>query len=101
MIPLTTCVGYNSIEDIATNQSNILVSPNPFSNVISIEFQEQNEGLAYATITSMDGREIAKWSIVGQKSKVETPMNLPTGVYIMLITTDQNNYIKKLVHVQD
>ncbi|SFB71777.1 ice-binding family protein [Kaistella jeonii] len=68
---------------LATNSSTldnkqVLVYPNPFSTVLNVTMNAENEG-AVLTLFNAAGARVSEKSLTGKTSKLQ--MNLPAGVY--------------------
>lgn len=96
MVPLSTCMGYNSISNVNAPGSNVLVYPNPFDNLINIESEVPIESVS---ISGLDGNLITRWDDDKKATlMVQIPVSLSPGIYLMTIQTQNAFTIKKIIH---
>jgi hypothetical protein len=81
----------NSLEDY-TSSIVVKVYPNPFSDFIQIETEDEN---VIATLFDMQGREISQ-EIFSNTTKISTH-ELPTGVYVLKLQTNNSNISKQMI----
>lgn len=99
MIPLSTCVGYNSINNLSIDISDISCFPNPFSKTITVESQKTL--IENIEIVSLDGKIIHTFkSEIGKHTiTIEIPFEISEGIYLIKVYNNENILsTKKMVH---
>ncbi len=85
--------GTNSTNDFS--EADFLLTPNPMANGYFMISYPEELGVVDLSIVSMDGRIINKLSNV--RSNIKTELALPSGLYLMNITSDSGGFVKKFV----
>jgi len=86
--------GITSVNEMSEN--NINLYPNPAKDHVNIEFATGNDYSANVTIFDAQGRIVMEEIISGGNTQINVS-NLKQGVYIVRITTSNNNKTVKLV----
>lgn len=85
----------------AQKDENIQVFPNPFVDEIGIKWPATTPGKASITLRDMQGRVLQQVShqLTGQRENIQLKVstNLPTGVYYLQISSEENSCTKKLI----
>lgn len=77
---------------IENNTYPLVVFPNPASDNITIKGLTEN---AMVSIINIDGKKVLSSAIKPEKTKIH--YNLESGMYLVIIETDTNRVVKKLV----
>lgn len=95
------------IEAVPEAKANGLVAfPNPFNPQVQLEFNMASAGVAGIEIFDMKGRRVARWDLevaspgpamASWNGRNSAGQNLPSGVYLVQILTDQSHEIGKVV----
>ena len=84
---------YLKVEDIAKDDVNVRIYPNPMREYVNIE----GDGLQSVRIFSLSGREMYQKSLGGESTTSVNVSNLPIGVYIITVKTKDGVTNKKLL----
>lgn len=98
MIPLPTCAGYSSISDMSNDNAFIKVYPNPFSNSLNLD---ADSPIQKVVMLSIQGQVIETTNLLSRDKKVEINFdnrNIPQGIYLLEIYTENGKSIKRLIH---
>ncbi|MBC8046724.1 MAG: CotH kinase family protein [Fimbriimonadaceae bacterium] len=92
---------YNYIVDVvssiyASDEKTVLIYPNPFSDQIFIQLPENIQS-AEITLTNALGDEIIKRKNIGNELIFIPVSNLPSGIYVMQISTPAIQFSEKLI----
>ncbi|MEO5675027.1 MAG: T9SS type A sorting domain-containing protein, partial [Chitinophagales bacterium] len=92
-VPDSTCGVYTEVNEVAQQENQIEIYPNPVSDVLHVKYSSPEK----TTITVFNhlGEVVMKKNLEGTKE-----MNvslLPQGIYLITIRTDGNCYSRKLV----
>lgn len=79
------------------NSSKITVYPNPSNDVINLSLTEVINGTV--TLVDIQGNEIVSKSINDKETSIATD-NIPSGVYILKVLTDNAIYTKQVILVK-
>ncbi len=83
-----------------SNNSNVLVYPNPFTSNIAISLQKENLNEATFTISNMLGQVVftkAENNLASSYTKILDLSYLPNGVYLVEVIADGERVVKKVV----
>ncbi len=80
------------------NESDVIISPNPFTTQVTISFSEEQD---YTTIAVLDmvGKEIKRTAATGKEIQLELN-DLPKGIYVIQIQDLKNKVITKKIIAQ-
>ena len=97
--PIVTNIASTLIEIPTSTQeieeaSSVLVFPNPTRDVLQINSEYP---IRSVSLFNVSGKESAKWTIQNQKSFTLEVNNLPSGIYMMEMETDNGTLAKKIV----
>jgi hypothetical protein len=84
---------YLKVEDIAKDEVNVRIYPNPMREYVNIE----GDVLQSVRIFSLSGREMYQKSLGGESTTSVNVSNLPNGVYIITVKTKDGVTNKKLL----
>lgn len=87
--------GALNIDKIAKDDTDIQVFPNPMRDYVSI----MGKNLLSAQIYALSGREVIRQELGGYDSATIDVNNLPNGVYIILVKTEDGTASRKLLKV--
>jgi Zn-dependent metalloprotease len=84
----------------ALDKNSVLVSPNPFKEILNVEIQSEKSATGKAEIFDLVGRNILSQplSISGGKNAVSVNTQvLQTGAYLLRVTVDGKSLTKKII----
>ncbi|HQP00733.1 MAG TPA: T9SS type A sorting domain-containing protein, partial [Bacteroidia bacterium] len=81
---------------IANKQSNISISPNPFSDLLNIYAPSEKEGNAEIQVLDMVGKVVYR-SVITLNQTSEIKLNVPAGIYFLSVNVDGRHLIQKIV----
>lgn len=88
-------------EDLASDDLELNVSPNPFSESLEIRYELAKRSFIFLIINDLQGREVARLVQQSQSEGIHTvtfrPTNLPSGVYIIGLKTQDGFKMQKVV----
>ena len=88
-------------EDLASDGLEIEVSPNPFSESLEIRYEIEKRSFIFLVVNDLQGREVARLVQQSQSEGIYTvsfrPVNLPSGVYIIGLKTQNGFKMQKVV----
>lgn len=76
----------------------LLIYPNPIRDELSIELTSGDVINGEINIINSNGRTVLKHNINSQSLKIDTS-NLPTGIYIVVLTTDKKIITEKIIKI--
>jgi choice-of-anchor B domain-containing protein len=80
----------NSMEDVAGNTVIVSAYPNPFSNTITVDIQNQAGTNLQAEVINALGQTIIKIPVSGHRQLINLGEGLQTGMYILRLTDNKN-----------
>jgi Zn-dependent metalloprotease len=84
----------------ALDKNSVLVSPNPFREILNVEIQSEKSAMGKAEIFDLVGRNILSYplSISGGKNPVSiNTQALQAGAYLLRVTVDGKSLTKKII----
>lgn len=93
-IDTTHCMYYSTISMEETNGNPVSIYPIPASHVLNIDFQGKMEGLK---LVDLYGRSVAQ---LNPNERSHSVAHLPSGVYVLIITSNNNMEIRQKVIVE-
>ncbi|MBA3666000.1 MAG: T9SS type A sorting domain-containing protein [Bacteroidetes bacterium] len=90
------CAPFNfptGVNEIPILNSQPILSPNPFDNVLKIT---SNDEIKTIEIFNSTGQFLKKY-LINDKTAVLTELRMPQGIYILRISTNEKEIIKKVV----
>lgn len=89
----------NGIEEVAKEELQATVYPNPATNIVSIKAILDGEEEVHGSITDMQGRVLQKWSDKADKNYTKTIhlSQLSSGVYFINLTACNKNVSKQFI----
>jgi hypothetical protein len=90
------CLG---LEEPATSDENLVVVPNPATDVLTITYSNYAKTAVVLTLTTEDGRLVASRMIAGSADVAETfdVSALAEGLYFVRLTTENGTIIRKVI----
>lgn len=93
------CIGTMVTNILEIENSNIDLYPNPFKNHINIKLKDHSYSQFSVKMYNSTGKMVNNFFYEEGKSEsinIDTK-NIPAGIYFILITTDENSFISKLI----
>ena len=84
------------------NAFELTVSPNPFTEVINLQFVTEEAGKLELELRTIEGRQVYSRSVnaaPGVNRETISPPDLPTGNYLLILTDGKQGAIKKTVKI--
>lgn len=88
----------SGIFEIKANNRSLLIEPypNPFRNVISFRLNEENVDVQ-VSVFDMIGTQMKSDRFFTPDGSIELPLDLPTGIFVLKITTPDYTYTRRVV----
>ena len=89
----------SNLQTVPFESSSILISPNPFKNIISLQFPDAFIANYIMEMYDCYGRKVYSYPITNSASAVSIPIdeNLPKGNYVMKIMSEQETTTYKII----
>ncbi len=85
-------------ENIQEQNLSFVISPNPFTNILTVNFSQDISQSPVFSLIDMSGKaEILKYSQKSNLFELHIPANIGAGVYMLRIQTSDKVYYKKIV----
>lgn len=84
-----------SVSNVSVSESGVTVYPNPTTGLVNLNWNLQKEEKASITFSDITGRELLQKSIIVNKGKDNTVLDLssiPNGLYIISVKSETINY---------
>ena len=100
--PKQTTFNENNDLPKPSKSSKILVTPNPFSPVVSISMPEQPGSIKgwNLVITDINGRIVSKSAIANSRHYVWNAAKQPSGVYLAVIEHGSRKFVQSLTLIR-
>ncbi len=90
----------NSIEDYNSISSDVIIAPNPATDIVNISFQNTTKQNITFTLFSMDGRVVYSDVVTIPAGNASQPLDVSkfkAGLYVLKISTTAETCIKKII----
>lgn len=94
-----TCstIQHLGVDDIETNSFSVSVSPNPFSDMTSLNISSNNFRAYSLEIYNLLGRSIRVAENIHTPEYIIERGSLPSGIYFYIVSSDNKNYSGKFI----
>ena len=100
-----TPVTVESIHELVSSKSSLLVFPNPSSDIINLSYDLSTTGNVRADLMDFQGKVLAELFTCNQSAgrqlkTISLPSDLQSGIYTIRISSDEKRLVEKLVVIQ-
>lgn len=94
--------GLTFLTESSDASNNVIIHPNPVSDLLTIEFQEQNEALVKYNLLNLKGQSLQAGILSGNNKDslfIINTKNLEPGVYILWINNSSFSITRKIIKI--